>query len=99
VADTVGNNVLVWRSGIGVDAHGNLIYAAANAISESGLAGLLRRAGAVRAMALDENTYFVDFFTYAAAGGAEPSKLLPSMRNPKDRYLVPDQRDFFMVLK
>jgi hypothetical protein len=99
VADTVGNNVLVWRSGIGVDAQGNLIYAAANSISESGLASVMRRAGAVRAMALDENTYFVDFFTYAAAGGAEPSKLLPSMRNPKDRYLVPDQRDFFMVLK
>jgi Phosphodiester glycosidase len=99
VADTVGNNVLVWRSGIGVDAHGNLIYAAANSITQSGLASLLHRAGAVRAMALDENTYFVDFFTYAAPGGAEPSKLLPSMRNPMDRFLVSDQRDFFMVLK
>ena len=27
---TVGNAVLVWRSGIGVDRHGNLIYAAGN---------------------------------------------------------------------
>jgi hypothetical protein len=50
-------------------------------------------------MALDENSYFVDFFTYAAPGGAVPSKLLPSMRNPMDRFLVSDQRDFFMVLK
>ena len=99
VSNTVGNNVLVWRSGIGVDANGNLIYAAANGISESGLAGLLKHAGAVRAMALDENTAWVDFFTYAAPGGYQPSKLLPSMSNPMYRYLVPDQRDFFMVTK
>ena len=50
-------------------------------------------------MALDENTNWVDFFTYAAPGGNQPSKLLPSMSNPMYRYLVPDQRDFFMVTK
>lgn len=99
VPNTVGNNVLVWRSGIGIDANGNLIYAAAHGISGSGLAGLLKHAGAVRAMALDENTTWVDFFTYAAQGGSQPSKLLPSMSNPMYRYLVPDQRDFFMVTK
>lgn len=99
VPNTVGNNVLVWRSGIGIDANGNLVYAAAHGISESGLAGLLKHAGAVRAMALDENTTWVDFFTYAAPGGSQPSKLLPSMSNPMYRYLVPDQRDFFMVTK
>lgn len=100
VTDTVGNNVLTSRSGIGTDAHGNLIYVAAiHGITERDLAGLLRRAGAVNAMALDENMKWVDFFTYAAPGGARPSKLLPGMSNRKYRYLVPDQRDFFMVLK
>ncbi len=100
VTDTVGNNVLTSRSGIGTDAHGNLIYVAAiHGITESDLVGLLRRAGAVNAMALDENMKWVDFFTYAAPGGARPSKLLPGMSNRKYRYLVPDQRDFFMVLK
>ncbi len=99
VPNTVGNNVLVWRSGIGIDANGNLIYAAANGISENGLATLLQRAGAVRAMALDENTNWVDFFTYGAPGGNQPYKLLPSMANPMYRYLVPDQRDFFMVTR
>jgi hypothetical protein len=32
-------------------------------------------------------------------GYVPPQALLPSMRNPMDRYLVPDQRNFFMVTK
>jgi hypothetical protein len=97
VRDTVGNNILVWRSGIGIDAHGGLIYVAADDITEHTLGGLLYRAGAVRAMALDENSNWVDFFTYGAPGGARPAKLLTSMPHTTDRYLAPDTRDFFVV--
>ena len=69
---TVGNAVLVWRSGIGVDRHGNLIYAAGEDQSAASLADTLAHAGAVRAMELDINSYWVSFITYGSAGGLDP---------------------------
>lgn len=94
---TVGNAVLVWRSGIGVDARGNLIYAAGNDQSAQSLADALVRAGAVRAMELDINSYWVSFVTYGAPGAADPVNLLPDMERPATRYLEPDDRDFLTV--
>ncbi len=94
---TVGNAVLVWRSGIGVDRRGNLIYAAGNDQSAQSLARVLIRAGAVRAMELDINSYWVSFITYGAPGAADPVNLLPEMNRPATRYLEPDDRDFFTV--
>jgi len=43
---TLGNAIRVWRSGIGVDALGNLIYAAADNQTVGSLAQILIRAGA-----------------------------------------------------
>ena len=60
---TLGNAVLVWRSAVGVDRHGNLIYAAANDQTVGSLAAIMIRAGAVRAMELDINTYWTSFIT------------------------------------
>ena len=94
---TVGNAVLVWRSGIGVDRRGNLIYAAGNDQSAQSLADTLARAGAVRAMELDINSYWVSFISYGAPGAAEPVNLLPDMNRSATRYLEPDDRDFFTV--
>ena len=94
---TLGNAVRVWRSGIGVDAAGNLIYAAANDQTVGSLAGVLIRAGAVRAMQLDINSYWVSFISYGARGAGSPSSLLPSMTRGPERYLSPDDRDFFAV--
>ena len=94
---TVGNAVLVWRSGIGVDARGNLIYAAGENQSVASLAHALARAGAVRAMELDINSFWVSFITYGAPGGVAPSNLLPGMERSPQRYLEPDDRDFFAV--
>ncbi|HEY5343343.1 MAG TPA: phosphodiester glycosidase family protein [Solirubrobacteraceae bacterium] len=94
---TVGNAVLVWRSGIGVDRHGNLIYAAGEDQSVGSLADTLAHAGAVRAMELDINSYWVSFITYGAPGAEHPKNLLPAMDRPDTRYLEPDDRDFFAV--
>jgi len=94
---TVGNAVLVWRSGIGVDRHGNLIYAAGADQSAGSLADTLAHAGAVRAMELDINSYWVSFITYAAPGAEDPKNLLPAMERSDTRYLEPDDRDFFAV--
>jgi hypothetical protein len=94
---TLGNAIRVWRSGIGIDAHGNLIYAAANDQTVGSLAEILMRAGAIRAMELDINSYWDTFDFYALPDADRPSSLLPSMTRPVTRYLTPDDRDFFAV--
>ncbi|HEY5054073.1 MAG TPA: phosphodiester glycosidase family protein [Solirubrobacterales bacterium] len=95
--ETVNNAVRVWRSGIGVDAHGNLLYAAANYQTVESLAKVLRRAGAVRALELDINEDWTSFISYRHPGAGSPSNLLPEMYRPPERYLTPDERDFFAV--
>jgi len=94
---TLGNAVRVWRSGIGIDAHGDLIYAAASDQTVGSLAEILIRAGAIRAMQLDINSYWDTFISYAQPGAGHPGSLLPGMTRPVTRYLTPDDRDFFAV--
>jgi hypothetical protein len=96
---TLGNAIQVWRSGVGIDRHGNLIYAAADYQTVSSLAQILIRAGAVRAMQLDINTEWPSFITYGGWGGKNPSKLVPNPLQSASRYLVPDDRDFFAVYR
>ncbi len=94
---TLGNAVRVWRSGVGIDAHGNILYAAADNQTAQSLAQILQRAGAVRAMELDINSEWVTFNFYGGWGAALPQKLLPNMTRDPMRYLTPDDRDFFAV--
>jgi hypothetical protein len=95
--ETVNNAVRVWRSGLGIDRRGNLIYAAANNQTVESLAKILQRAGAVRALELDINEDWTSFISYRHRGAQDPSNLLPEMFRPADRYLTPDERDFFAV--
>jgi hypothetical protein len=86
-----------WRSGVGVDRTGALVYVAGKDLTLATLASALVDVGAVRAMQLDIHTDMVTFNTYqpAATGlGATGTKLLANMAQTADRYLVPDQRDF-----
>ena len=94
---TLGNAIMVWRSTVGVDRHGNLIYAAANDQTVGSLAAIMIRAGAVRAMELDINSYWTSFITYHHPGARDPANLLAGMDRPPTRYLTPDDRDFFAV--
>jgi hypothetical protein len=94
---TLGNAILVWRSGIGVDKHGNLIYAAGDNETVGSLAATLVHAGAVRAMELDINSYWVSFITYGRPGAHGATNLLPDMTRSALRYLEPDDRDFFAI--
>ncbi len=94
---TLGNAVQVWRSGIGIDKRGDLIYAQANYQTVGSLAQILIHAGAVRAMELDINSYWVSFNSYGAPGGLHPTKLLAETERTATRYLEPDDRDFFAV--
>jgi hypothetical protein len=94
---TLGNSVRVWRTGVGIDRRGNLIYAAADYQTVSTLALILKRAGAVRAMQFDINPEWPTLITYSHQKGLDPSKVVPNVMQPVTRYLVPDDRDFFAV--
>lgn len=94
---TLKNATRVWRSGIGVDRQGNLMYAAAPSQTVKSLAQILQRAGAVRAMELDINTAWISFNTYSGPGAVGPQKLLPNSARSAERFLTPDDRDFFAV--
>jgi hypothetical protein len=95
--ETVNNQTRVWRSGLGIDAHGNLMYAAANYQTVESLAKVLKAAGAVRAIELDINEDWTSFISYRHPGASAPSNLLPEMYRSPERYFVPDERDFFAV--
>jgi hypothetical protein len=93
---TLGRKIFTWRSGAGVDAHGNLIYVAGPGLDVETLATVLQRAGAVRAMELDINPEWTTLMVYT---GTTPdtitaTKLLSNMQRPADRYLHPGTRDF-----
>ena len=96
---TVKNAHYVWRSGVGVDSGGNVIYVAGNSLSVQSLADLLKTAGAVRAMELDINQQWISYMWYpksAAPTPKDPIKLVAFTR-PAKRYFSPSSRDFFAV--
>jgi Phosphodiester glycosidase len=96
---TLGNAVRVWRTGVGIDRRGNLIYAAADDQTVITLARILQRAGAVRAMQFDINPEWPTLITYSHHHGLIPNKIVPNTMQPATRYLVPDDRDFFAVYR
>ena len=96
---TLGNAVRVWRTGVGIDRGGNLIYAAADYQTVTTLAEILRRAGAVRAMELDINPEWPTLITYRHRHGLLPTRVVPNYQQPPTRYLAPDDRDFFAVYR
>jgi hypothetical protein len=89
-----------WRSAVGTDARGNLVYVAGDRLTLPMLARAMGDAGIVRGMQLDIHPGMASFSSWEPAGGrskVRPTKLLPTMPRPASRYLVPDQRDFFYV--
>jgi len=92
---------LTWRSALGVDASGRLIYAAGRQMSLHDLATAMIKAGAIRAMQLDIHDNVVSFNWFrsdpSSPTGVDASKLTPSMQRDATRFLVPDQRDFLAV--
>ncbi|MGO8683896.1 MAG: hypothetical protein ACLQUT_04870 [Thermoleophilia bacterium] len=94
---TLGNAVRVWRSGVGIDKRGNLLYVAAPEQTVMSLAAALIRVGAVRALEFDINVSWPTF-NYYRRPGTSPVKFLPNPQNPGiARYLTPDDRDFLAV--
>jgi hypothetical protein len=96
-----GGGATTWRSGLGVDAYGHLIYVVGADLLPSDLAHLLVAAGCVRAMQLDINRV-VSFSTFSSPAGSPPQivvgeNLLPTINFDPTRYLQPSGRDFIAV--
>ena len=94
---TLGGVPAVWRTGLGVDAHGNLMYVAAPAQTAASLAQILIDMGAVRAMQLDINPEWPIFVTYGGPGAADPALFVPNPNQVSDRFLYSSTKDFFAV--
>jgi hypothetical protein len=93
---TLGNDLYVWRSGVGITATGALVYATGPRLSAATLAQLLVRAGAIRAMELDINPSWTIFVHYGE-GGTNPTKLLSGMQRPATLYDTVNSRDFIVA--
>lgn len=89
-----------WRSGIGTDAAGDLVYLAGDQLTLAGLADAMVAAGVQRGMELDihtGNAVLTSFDPAAPDLAASGTRLLPYMNQRLNRFLVPDQRDFVAV--
>jgi len=94
---TLGRVPAVWRSALGIDANGNLIYVAAPYQTSASLAALLVRLHAVRAMQLDINPAWPIFVTYGGAGAQSPSLFVANPNQVASRFLSVSKKDFFAV--
>ncbi len=96
---TLGNAIRVWRSGVGIDRHGNLVYVAANDQTAQSLAAVFVHLRVLRAIELDINAEWPSFITYRHAGALTPLRLVPNTQQTATRYLTPDDRDFFAIYR
>jgi len=94
---TLGGVPAVWRTGLGIDAKGNLIYVAASQQTAATLAQILIQAGAIRGMQLDINPAWPIFVTYGAPGAGNPTLDVPNPQQTSNRFLFSSTKDFFAV--
>ena len=95
--DTLHGAPAVWRTGLGIDRGGNLVYLAAPDQTAPSLARLLIRAGAVRAMELDINPAWPVFVAYGSRGAGRARLVVANPLQVPSRFLSPSLKDFFAV--
>ena len=97
---TLGGGYYVWRSGLGITADGRIIFVYGPALDVQELASLLQRAGAVEALQLDINPYWMSYEYYQVKGHVTdpvPVNLLPTQQQTAYRYYSVYSRDFTAV--
>ena len=97
---TLGGGYYVWRSGLGITRDGRVIFAYGPALNVQELADLLQRAGAVEALQLDINPFWMSFEYYKSDGHPSdptPVNLLPTQQQTAYRYYSVYSRDFTAV--
>ena len=100
--DTIGNQEITWRTGLGLSRDGRyLIYAVGNGTTVETLAQALQDAGAYNAMQLDINRHYAHFVSYQSSGKPNPPlravQLLDQMESDPTLYLVAHSRDYFYL--
>lgn len=99
------NSYFIWRTAYGITKDGALIYVGGPALQPRDLAQRLIDAGAVRAMEMDINPEWMtaNLYSKGADGkvhgvkGLEGPQDKGGQRQPADRYLSTDTRDFVVV--
>jgi hypothetical protein len=94
---TLGGVPAVWRSALGIDDQGNLIYVAAPEQTSTSLAQIMVKLHVVRAMQLDINPEWPIFVTYAGRGAVGPALYVANPNQVADRFLYTSTKDFFAV--
>lgn len=75
-----------WRSALGIDGSGRLVYVGGDQLRLATLADALTQAGAVRGLQLDIHRDMVTFKLFRpATDGRVATKLLPTMKRPATR--------------
>jgi len=93
--ETIGAQTAVARSGLGITAGGQLVWAAGEHLLPAELASALISAGAVRAIELDINPDWVAGYLYIHhPSGPSPLPLVPGQLGIAGKLLEPYSRDF-----
>ncbi len=93
--ETIGNRTSVARSGLGITADGQLVWAAGEEMLPDQLAAALISAGAIRAIELDINPDWVAGYLYVHHPPAPtPEPVVPGQLGIAGKLLQPDARDF-----
>ena len=87
----------VWRTALGIDVNGNLVYVAVSNVTAAQLAQTMVELHLVRGMELDINPEWPIFVTYAAPGAKSPSLDVPNPNQIPNRFLYSSTKDFFAV--
>jgi hypothetical protein len=96
---TVENRGSVPRSGLGITADGQLVWAAGEHLLPAELGAALVAAGAVRAIELDINPYWVAGYLYVHhRGGPSPVPVVPGQHGIAGMLLEPYIRDFLTIV-
>ena len=99
--DPLHEQPIVARSGLGITADGQLVWAAGHDLSVRALAEALLTAGVVRAMELDINPEWVGGYIYAHPphdGAPVAIPLMPGHTGIPGQLLRPYFRDFLTVI-
>ncbi len=98
---TLTSGIYTWRSGLGINREGNLIFAVGNNLTPETLAAALKAGGAVNAMQLDINPSWVRFNIFDTLGNGQykSSTLIKELRDGSSYYLHGYSKDFFYLYK
>jgi hypothetical protein len=97
--ETLGGGNRVARSALGIDATGQLVWAAGESLKPGELARAMTAASVQRAVELDINPFWVAGYLYQHhPSGPSALPVVPGQHGIAGQLLEPDNRDFFTVL-